>query len=55
VQELKESETEIQIKAWKYLGTCETSYDPKWRKQAKLQRKDTAVKSVTAAQWASKD
>jgi hypothetical protein len=55
VQELKESETELQIKAWKYLGTCETPYHPKWRKQAKPQRKDTAVKSVTAAQWASED
>lgn len=51
----KDSETEIQVKAWKYLGTCETPYDPEWRKQAKPQpqRKDTVFKPVTAAQWAS--
>ena len=55
VQKLKESETELQVKAWKYLGTCETPYDPKWRKQAKPERQDTAVKSITAAQWASED
>lgn len=53
VQELKGSGTEVWIQAWKYLGTCEIPYDPKWRKQAKRWFEDDKIKLITAAQWPS--
>lgn len=35
VEKLGNSETELQLEVWKHLGTCESPYDPKWRKQTK--------------------
>ena len=32
-RELEKSRTEIQIDVWRYLGTCETPFDAKWRSQ----------------------
>jgi hypothetical protein len=34
-----------------YEGSCETPYDPKWRKQAKPWCKKTMYSPITAAQW----
>ena len=55
VQELENFETEVQIDVWKYLGTCETPYDPKWREQAEPRCSNAFKVSTTAAQWASED
>lgn len=53
VQELENLQVEIQVYASKYLGPCETPYDPKWREQAEPRcRKATRI-PTTAAQWAS--
>jgi hypothetical protein len=55
VRELEDSETEFRIEAWKFLGACETPYDPKWRRQAWPRCKNPIKTSVTAAEWASED
>ncbi len=56
-RELEGSKTELLIEAWKYLGSCETPYDPKWRKQAEPWCSEPILNPpiTTAAQWASED
>ena len=56
-RELDGSKTELLIEAWKYLGSCETPYDPRWRKQAQPQCPKSIFNPsiTTAAQWASED
>jgi hypothetical protein len=55
VLQFEGSQKEFQIEAWKYLGICETPYDPEWCKQAKLPYKNPLNTSVTATQWALED
>jgi hypothetical protein len=55
IRELDDSKTEVRVEAWKYLGPCETPYDPKWRNQAEPRCTKPLGTSITATQWASED
>lgn len=55
VRELEGSKTELLIEAWKYLGSCETPFDPKWRKHARPLKRLIVRKLKDAGLWIPED